>query len=787
MKYRIATRGSKLALVQANYVCNRLIQAYPMDEFEIFIVRTKGDLVLDRPLNQIGDKGVFVREIEEKILSGEADIGVHSMKDMPSFPSSGLIFTEVWEREDSRDVLILREKRSLWELPEGAVIGTGSKRREFQLKRLRPDLKVVGIRGNVDTRIRKMEEEKLDGIVLAAAGLHRLGMEDRITQYLKVEEMISAPAQGALALEIRKGEERLLAMLNELSDKETGKAVEAERGFLQEIGGDCHVPVGAICKKKEDGKYQLSAMFGNETGSKQAYAIVSGTDTKKLAQEAAAQIRQQMAGTVYLVGGGPGDPGLITVKGMEAIRKADCIIYDRLSSPELLEEAKPGCEMVYVGKASHNHTMKQEEMNRLLVQKSMVYQKTVRLKGGDVYVFGRGGEEGLFLKEKGVPFEVIPGVTSGIGGLAYAGIPVTHRGIAQGFHVVTAHNKRDELADIDFEAMAKGKETCIFLMGLSKVEEIADKLMKAGMSADTKAAVISCATTPEQRVCVSDLDHIGREVRQAGLISPAIIVVGEVVSLRDGLNFFEGRPLFGKRYLVPKIGERITRLKGLLQEQGAVVDEVLVGRIVNRKREFLAEEFGEVDWLIFTSKNGVEAFFESFMESGLDIRSLFGCKIAAIGEKTAEVLRIYGLYADFVPDNYNSDILVEILKGQLNGNEKVWYLKAENADHHLKEALEGFCRLEEIVVYENQGVEPNLEILQPLKKYNGILFTCASSVERLVNVLGEEWGQCNNVYSIGSKTTACLKLYGREDVLEAEQATYKGLVEKCIFIENRKG
>lgn len=784
MKYVIATRGSKLALMQANDVCNRLALAYPGEEFEIQIVKTKGDLILDKPLNEIGEKGVFVKEIEERILNGTADIGVHSMKDMPSVPAPGLMFADAWKREDYRDVLILREKNRLEELPKGAVIATGSKRREFQLKRLRPDLNIVGIRGNVDTRIRRMEEEKLDGIVLAAAGLHRLGMKDRITQYLKIEEMIPAPAQGILALEIREGEERLLEMLNVLRDEETVRAAEAERGFLREIGGDCHAPVGAVCRKREDGSYQLSVMFGNETGSRQAYAVVCGTKTDILAQEAARQIRQQMAGTVYLVGGGPGDPGLITVKGLQAIRKADCIIYDRLSSLELLEEAKAGCEWIYAGKASHYHTMKQEEIHRLLLKKSMEYRTIVRLKGGDGYVFGRGGEEGLFLKEKGVPFEVIPGVTSGIAGLAYAGIPITHRGMALGFHMVTAHNKSDELAEIDFAAMARGKETCVFLMGLSKVEEIADRLMEAGMPCTTKAAVISCATTPEQRTCVSDLAHIGEEVKREKLSSPAVIVVGEVVSLRDKLDFFETRPLFGKRYLIPKVGEKSTRLKELLQSQGAAVDEVQVGTIVYKSRMFTAEELEEVDWLIFTSKNGVKAFFQAISESKLDVRKLAGCKTAAIGNKTAEELIKYGIYTDFVSDKFYSTAFAESLKKLLTGGEKVWYLKAGNADRYLGELLD--CRFEEIVIYENQAVKPELGKLRPLGDYDGVFFTCASSVERLFGALGTEWEKFCRIYSIGPKTTACLKLYGVEEVLEATQSTYEGLVDLCVLVESGK-
>ena len=249
MRYVIGTRGSKLALAQAEYVCSRLAEVYREDSFEIRVVKTKGDLVLDKPLHEIGDKGLFVKEIEEKLFDGEVDIAVHSMKDMPSFPADGLMFAKPWKREDPRDVLILREVGTIEELPYGAVIGTGSRRREFQLKRLRPDLNVVNIRGNVDTRLRKMEEEKLDGIVLAAAGLHRLGMQDRITRYLEVEEMIPAPAQGILALEVRKGEDKLLTMLNALSDRETEDAAEVERGFLQNIGGDCHVPVGAVLEK----------------------------------------------------------------------------------------------------------------------------------------------------------------------------------------------------------------------------------------------------------------------------------------------------------------------------------------------------------------------------------------------------------------------------------------------------------------------------------------------------------------------------------------------------------
>lgn len=220
MKYIIGTRGSKLAMVQANEVCQRLQATYPEDSFEIKVITTKGDQIQDRPLDAIGGKGLFVREIEEQILSGEIHIGVHSMKDMPAFLEKGLVFTKSWKREDPRDVLILREKKNLMELAPGSVIATGSKRRKYQLLELRPDLKIIDIRGNVDTRLRKMYEQKLDGIVLAAAGLKRLEMDEIITQYFESDEMVSAPAQGILVLEVKKDNKDLIDKLDALCDED---------------------------------------------------------------------------------------------------------------------------------------------------------------------------------------------------------------------------------------------------------------------------------------------------------------------------------------------------------------------------------------------------------------------------------------------------------------------------------------------------------------------------------------------------------------------------------------
>ncbi len=298
MNYKIGTRGSKLALAQARLVCTRLQEAYPEDTFELSVIKTKGDRLKDIPLGKIGDKGIFVTEIEQQILNNQVQLGVHSMKDMPSRPAAGLVFAKAWKREDARDVLILRKEKSLWELPKGAVIGTGSRRRAFQLLAMRKDLKIVDIRGNVDTRLKKMQEQKLDGIVLAAAGLKRLGMEQLITQYLEIDEMVPAPAQGILALEIQSSNERLLSMLNALADEETEREAIAEREFLKEMGGGCHAPAGAFCEKDKGGELRLRAIYGDESGSWLKRVSVTGKEPKALARQAAEQISKERKGNL---------------------------------------------------------------------------------------------------------------------------------------------------------------------------------------------------------------------------------------------------------------------------------------------------------------------------------------------------------------------------------------------------------------------------------------------------------------------------------------------------------
>jgi hydroxymethylbilane synthase/uroporphyrinogen III methyltransferase/synthase len=290
---KVGTRGSQLALAQTGLVIEKLKKAYPEDSFEAVVIQTTGDRHLDVSLDAIGTKGVFVDAIEEALFNGDIRLAVHSMKDMPDETAQGLVFAKTWEREDARDALVLREAKSLDELPPRAVIATGSKRRAFSLHRLRPDLEIVPIRGNIDTRIRKMHEQRLDGIVLAAAGLKRLGRESEIAQYFSVEEMIPAPAQGVLAIELRADDAKLLEMVNALADEQADREVRAERGFLKGIGGDCHLPIGAYADTAADGTLTLRALFGNEDGSSVKTVRLSGDSPEELAKEAVREILQE--------------------------------------------------------------------------------------------------------------------------------------------------------------------------------------------------------------------------------------------------------------------------------------------------------------------------------------------------------------------------------------------------------------------------------------------------------------------------------------------------------------
>ena len=494
---------------------------------------------------------------------------------------------------------------------------------------------------------------------------------------------------------------------------------------------------------------------------------------------------RENTGKVVLVGAGPGDTGLLTLKGEKYIKQADCLVYDRLSSPQLLSMAKAGCELIYVGKENHKHVMKQDAINELLYEKSKCHELVVRLKGGDPYVFGRGGEEALYLVERNVEVEVVPGVSSSVAALAAAGIPITHRGIAKGFQVITAHSRKDEEADIDYSLLTDETITCVFLMGLAHVKSIAAGLIKAGRRADTPAAVISNGTLAAQRKCIGTLADIGEKIEKEKLTSPAIIVVGDVVSLNDRLDFFEKRPLFGRKITVPYIETMAgtNELISKLQQLGADVTPVKTGIIKPIIIPDFINKIKSADWILFTSKNGVKSFFYNLDLAGADIRLIANARFAVVGKATEKELAKHHIKADLIPAEQTGKGLAEEVKFYMqddyklsNKKSKVCIFSAKEASPDLEAGLKGICELEKIDAYVNEQADESISESIG-NSISEAVFTSASNVDRFFDMLPEN--TCvETAYSIGEKTTDALKQHNVRNIVQSDDSSYEALVNK---------
>ncbi len=454
-------------------------------------------------------------------------------------------------------------------------------------------------------------------------------------------------------------------------------------------------------------------------------------------------------GKAWLVGAGPGDPGLITVAGLERIREADVIVYDRLVSPRLLEHARPDAELVYMGKEGGVPHWDQEAINRLLVEKAHEGKRVVRLKGGDPYVFGRGGEEGQALRDAGLPFEVVPGVTSAVAVPAYAGIPVTHRGVAASFAVVTGHEDpaREEPA-VDWERMATAVDTLVLLMGTKTLPQIIETLVAAGRPAETPAAIIRWGTTPEQQTVTGTLADIVRRAEEAGVTAPAITVVGEVVRLRETLSWFEQRPLFGKRVLITRTRRQASELARLLAEQGAIPVELPAIEIESVPEDGVLAAVssltaGAYAWAGFTSANAVEPFFDLLAERGLDARAFAGARVFAIGPATAQALSAHGIRPDVVPAEYVAEALVAALREHVREGDRVLLPRAESARPELVEGLRALgAAVDEVPLYRAAlPAAPSPEVLADLRegRIDIVTFTSSSTVRNLATMLGEDF------------------------------------------------
>ncbi len=800
MKIIVGSRGSNLALTQTKWLIDRLKEKNPDVSFELKIIKTKGDRVQHIALDKIGDKGLFTKALEEALLSGEIHMAVHSMKDMPSRLPEGLTLGVPTLREDARDVLVTPHNiTALADLPKHGTVATGSKRRAYQLKALRPDLNVVGIRGNIDTRIQKMLDRQLDGVILAASGLKRVNLFENDNYYclpLPETTFIPAPAQGILAVEISEDNTFVKDMLKGIMDDNTHRQMLAERSFLEALDGSCHTPMGAYLEIRNNG-ITLHGLYGSQDGSVLHRDNVSGQagEEVSMGQRLAQRLKEKVAkdmthGTVYLTGAGCGDPGLLTVKAREKLQTCDVLVYDALVNKSFLNETKPGCEQIYVGKRAKNHAMPQDEINNLLVRLSKEGKTVVRLKGGDPYVFGRGGEEGEVLYDAGVPFEVIPGITSVIGGLAYAGIPITHRDCVASFQIVTGHRKEDG-EDLDWQALADYKGTTVFLMGIKNLQSIMNNLMEKGLSKDKPVAVVHKASTPDQRVVTATVATIYDTVIAEKITAPGLIVVGDVVGKREKLRFFDNKPLFGKRVVVTRSRTQSSKMVKQLETLGAqaVMYPTITIEPVLEEVERLArtlEELKTYTHLVITSVNGVEIFFRTLHNKGMDARALAGLHITAVGPETKRAFEQRGIVPDFMPKRYVGEALIDGLWPITDKNSKVLIPRSKNARVDVVEALQKKCTVTEIQIYQTLREDVSEVDMAALLKdgdIDYITFTSSTTVQYFVEKIGEEnlsyLKQCKTV-SIGPITSAKMQELGVPVTMEADVYTINGMIDAIL-------
>ncbi len=500
---------------------------------------------------------------------------------------------------------------------------------------------------------------------------------------------------------------------------------------------------------------------------------------------------------VYLVGAGPGDPGLITVKGLECIAAADTVVYDYLAAEAFLAHARDDAELIYVGKKGGDHTLPQEEINRLLVAKAKTGRSVVRLKGGDPFVFGRGGEEIEELLADKIPFEIVPGVTSAVAAPAYAGIPLTHRKYTSTVAFVTGHEDPTKpSSSVDWAALAGGIGTLVFFMGVKNLPHISRQLRDHGRPGDTPVALVRWGTTPRQRTVTGTLDDIVERVRAAGLKAPAIIVVGEVVHLRKQMQWFEQRPLLGKRILVTRARQQASALVARLSDLGAACLQYPTIRIQPPASwgdlDAAIDRLADYHWIVFTSVNGVSQFFERLFTRGKDARALAHLQTAVIGPATAERLKAYGLNSDIIPDNYRAEAVVAAFAGHALSGRRILLPRAKEARPILPAELTRMgARVDEIPVYETVMDAASADGICDALERGGVdlvTFTSSSTVENFRRMLPEDQHKrlMEGVLTaaIGPITAETARRLGFTVDIEADTYTIDGLVAAILAAQS---
>ena len=526
--------------------------------------------------------------------------------------------------------------------------------------------------------------------------------------------------------------------------------------------------------------------------------IPPGALLKDSDKQHATSDKKMKKGIVYLVGAGPGDPKLITVRGQELLRQADAVVYDHLVTPTLLKVCPPKAKLVYVGKEAKRHTLSQEQTNQLLIRSAKAGKRVVRLKGGDPFLFGRGGEEAQALAKAGVPFEVVPGVTSALAVPAYAGIPVTHRALSSSVAILTGHEDptKPESA-IRWDQAAMGADTLVFLMGVSTLPGIVSQLTRHGRSAKTPCAVIEWGTWPRQRTVTGTLTTIVSRVKRAKIEPPAILVVGDVVRLRSQLNWFERRPLFGTRVLVTRPAEKASSLAEQLETLGAEVEELPAIALApvrpNGVFREAVHDIPKTDWVFFTSPEGIGWFSRMLKPYRKDVRWLSGCHIGAIGPKTAAAIEEAGLHVDFVPKRFSQEgVLQDLPRRVLRGRRALILSAAQSRDVLADGLRRRGMAVTKVPIYRTVLPPALTEGLKTLfqKPFDLVTVTSASCVDHLHQAMrmagkGQEFRRLCFA-SIGPVTSAAVRTFGGQVAMEAKVSTIEGLVEAIVQRSGRR-
>lgn len=807
---RIGTRKSKLALIQTELVKTQILKYFPNEKIEIVHVVTHGDKVLDKPLGEIGGKGVFTKEIEEKLLDKTIDIAVHSAKDVPMELADGLCLGAVLLRDDNRDVILKRKETK--KIGAGSIIGTSSLRREIQIKQISPDVTIKSLRGNVGTRIDKLKSGEYDAIILAAAGLKRLGLDnDKELDYIYPDEekFISAAGQGILAIECRNGD--LKDVMAALDDRKARICLEAEREFLKCLDGSCNAPCGAHCTVDEHG-FNFRGMYAYD-GKTPKYAVINektdeqwekisepvnadNTDLKfaiSLAKRLVDVLKSGNKGMVSLVGAGPGKRDYLSIEALRCIKKADVIVYDALISPSILNEAKMDAELIYVGKRADTIYKKQPEINELLVNLALSGKYVVRLKGGDPFIFGRGGEEALALKKAGMRYEIVSGISSSYSVPASAGIPVTHRGAASSVHIITGHEHPAKPSEaLDFSVIAKEEGTLVFLMGLRSLGNICEKLIKNGKNEETPVAVISKGMTAKQRTVYGNLLTIKDEVRKNNIEAPAIIVVGDVVRVGKQICEWQSRNekkvLSGKRILVTGSRNIADSLEKEFEQYGG---ETIAISLVETIPDYsdcddIFNNLEKYSWFIFTSANGVNIFFDRLKDLRVDIRKLANARFAVVGTSTKKALEKYGLYADFIPSKFTSKTLAEELSKDLTDKDKILIVRGKQGKNFIEDKFSDMSvEFDKICIYETIQDERRAdEVKRICPDVDYIVVTSGSGARALRDMACCEH---DNIVAIGPVTKRDCEEAGLRVKLVAEEFDARGIVDVIVRDVEKQG